>query len=96
MDNKVTYKTGWYISYLAEARDHFSLAIGAVFGIDTPEGGETAVTSGKYFLILVGDWQEAYSKCDTFEQAVEVYKANIDKRSPWSEDAHIRGTVTKH
>lgn len=95
MGNKVTNKAGWYISYLPGkgiADDVF----GALAGIDTPEGGETAITSGNGYLILVGDWQEAYAKCDTYEQAVEVYKANIDKRSPWSEDDHIRDTVTKH
>lgn len=95
MSNKVTNKAGWYISYLP-GKDIVDDMFDALVGIETPAGGETAITSGNGYLILVGDWQEAYSKCDTFEQAVGVYKANIDKRSPWSEDWDIVDTVTKH
>ncbi len=95
MNNQVTKKDGWYISYLPEDNDPISLMMGAMVGIETPDDGETAIKGDDEdgYLILVGDWREAYSKCDTFEQAVEVYKANIEQRSPWSEDYHLRGKV---
>ena len=91
MANKVTDKEGWYISYLPDKpkSDHF---FGSLAGINTPPGGETAITESEFegYLILVGDWREAYDKCQTFEEAVGVYKANIEQRSPWSEDDHLR------
>lgn len=90
MANKVMKRDGWYISYLPSA-PKTDLLFGIFAGIDTPPGGETAITEeGDGYLILVGDWREAYDKCQTFEEAVGVYKANIEQRSPWSEDDHLR------
>ena len=96
MANKVTNKTGWYISYIGDGQNtDIDFIMGGLAGISTPKGGETAIKEDnvKGFLILVGDWREHYNKCETFEEALEVYKTNIEQRSPWSEDNHLRKKV---
>ena len=75
---------GWAISYLPK-QPLTSLLLGAASGRDVPEEqDETAlIHEGKYF-ILHGDWREAYAKCETFEQAYEVFEQKIEHLSPWS------------
>lgn len=85
MTNIVTKKDGWFVSYLPRQND-ISIVMGAALGKDVPvEQDETAIVRDRTYYILNGDWRDAYAKCERWADAVEVFKANIENISVWSD-----------
>lgn len=84
-----------YISYNPQTQDYFELTelVNSLLGEDKlkdglKDGEETAIydKQGDVWYILEGDFRKKLEKCETLEKCLEVYKANIDKRSEWSTD----------
>ena len=85
--NILTDKGSWYISYLPDnngAVDGFDLLLGFE-GLKDETAIFQKVYYGRRYYILNGDWQEQYKACSTFDEALEIFKANIKDINPYSE-----------
>lgn len=56
---------------------------------DGPFGGdestETAIVTKDSFYILNGDHTDAYEKCNSLEECMAYFNANVEQRSSWSD-----------
>ena len=88
-NNTVTDKNRWFISYLPNSRANVALTVFDAFADHISTADETAIKHHDKdgYLILDGDWQEEYSKCETWEDALKVYSDNReDHKNFWSEE----------
>jgi hypothetical protein len=54
--------------------------------VDEDSHEETAIILGTCH-ILKGDFRKEFDKCQSIDDLLGVYSANIDKRSKWSTDS---------
>lgn len=76
--NEILERDGFHISF-------HPMPGGGISGFhgDTAEG-ETAIVTGDKFYILNGDYRKQYEEAVTLDEAMEVFKANIEHMSSWS------------
>lgn len=96
INNEILQFDGYYISYNPDTqKDHLGMTgiANMMASLVDPDlsfkdGEETALYNEKtsVWYILEGDFRKEYEACNSFEECLEVYKNNIDKRSNWSSD----------
>lgn len=76
-----------FVSYSPPGANPLVTMMDEILGVseETAHGETAVVLDGKRFLILKGDWRSHYDKCQTREEALSVFRENIEHIGPTSD-----------